>query len=343
MMKQESLFKKLGTIVTELNEHYQYLAQNPQQINELELELLQANANFLVDHIQIVKKMIVKENTVNTEHEEKEEPKEEILNVPVQPVLTEDEPVEEKTDAVKYTSAEEQEDIHIVDEEPVFEKEIFSLETEPEKTFEFVLNTEYSADDKFDFEEKNADELFDRALSEEEQKILEQKKKVKENLIRNTEELEEDEIGPEPFLIKEEEPIVIPVEEEQPQALTELTVQVEKTEIEIPVQQEDYRPTLNDMLASKGSASINNSQQNLNPIADLKQGISLNDKLLFIKDLFNGYNLAYAEAIELANKLPDFEAADQFFKVNYAAKNNWADKQSTVDKFYNVLNQRFKQ
>ncbi|WP_410222368.1 hypothetical protein [Pedobacter sp.] len=340
MMKQESLFKKLGTIVTELNEHYQYLAQNPQQINELELELLQANANFLVDHIQIVKKMIVKENPVNAEHRDKEEQKEEVL--PVQPALTENEAVE-KADTVKYTSAEEQDDIHIVDEEAVFEKEIFSLETEPVKTFEFVLNTEYSADDKFDFEEKNADELFDRALSEEEQKILEQKKKVKENLIRNTEELEEDEIGPEPFLIKEEEPIVMPVEEEQQQPLMELDVQEEKTEVEILVQQEDYRPTLNDILASKGSASLNNSQQNLNVIADLKQGISLNDKLLFIKDLFNGYNLAYAEAIELANKLPNFEAADQFFKVNYAAKNNWADKQATVDKFYHVLNQRFKQ
>lgn len=342
MMKQESLFKKLGTIVTELNEHYQYLAQNPQQINELELELLQANANFLVDHIQIVKKIVAKENSVNAEHEEKEEPQA-ILSTSIESPLAEDEPIEEKTDAVKYTSAEEQEDIHIVDEEPVFEKEIFSLETEPVKTFEFVLNNEYSADDKFDFEEKSADELFDRTLSEEEQRILEQKKKVKENLIRNTEELEEDEIGPEPFLIKEEEAVIIPIEEEQPQQLTELDIEENQAKTDIPVEQEDYKPTLNDILASKGSATINNSQQNFNAIADLKQGISLNDKLLFIKDLFNGYNLAYAEAIELANKLPNFEAADQFFKTNYAVKNNWADKQLTVDKFYNVLNQRFKQ
>ena len=102
-----------------------------------------------------------------------------------------------------------------------------------------------------------------------------------------------------------------------------------------------FKPTLNDLLASKAERSVNH-QNGASAISDLKQGINLNDKLVYIKDLFNGYNLAYAEAIDIANKLPNFEAADNFFKKNYAIKYNWAEKQATVDKFYALLNQRFK-
>ena len=74
---------------------------------------------------------------------------------------------------------------------------------------------------------------------------------------------------------------------------------------------------------------------------DLKGLISLNDKLQFVRDLFNGYSLAYTEAIELLDRFDSFEAADNFLKQNYAAKNNWAEKQDVADKFYEILNRRF--
>ncbi len=76
-------------------------------------------------------------------------------------------------------------------------------------------------------------------------------------------------------------------------------------------------------------------------ITDIKSGISLNDKLLFIKDLFNGYSLAYSEAIELLNRYDDFTSADAFLQANYAQKNNWAEKQGTVDKLYAIMRKRF--
>lgn len=76
-------------------------------------------------------------------------------------------------------------------------------------------------------------------------------------------------------------------------------------------------------------------------VTDLKSAVSLNDKLLFIKDLFNGYSLAYTEAIELLNRFNNFEEADAFLKINYAEKNNWIAKKTTVDKFYAILKKRF--
>lgn len=77
------------------------------------------------------------------------------------------------------------------------------------------------------------------------------------------------------------------------------------------------------------------------PISDLKSAINLNDKLLFVKDLFNGYSLAYSEAIEIVNRFPSYKEADAFLQRNYAVKNNWSSKQKTVDKFYELLQRRY--
>lgn len=383
MMKQEALFTKLGNILHELNDQYQFLSQNPEQLSELELELFLANANFLADHIQIIRKLNlpfqaplaiqapeIPENSVIDDEivdelkdvqqveaitfanaEEKLEAIFPENQIQEQPQRVSEEQVEDE----QNQGVEEIEIPHIVEEKieevaPLVEheKELFRLEEEPTKTFEFILNSEsYTEEDKFDFEEKTADQLFDRPLSKEEELILEQKKKVKQNLIRNPEDLEEDEIGPEPFLVHQEEQLQIPkivaepVDKEVPpttETVGKVTIEATKIAVEVEA---TYKPTLNDILAGKNTSTRLNETSG-NNITDLKAAINLNDKLLYIKDLFNGYNLAYAEAIDIANKMPNFDAADNFFQKNYAVKNNWADKQATVDKFYLLLNRRFK-
>ena len=90
-----------------------------------------------------------------------------------------------------------------------------------------------------------------------------------------------------------------------------------------------------------GANPMISGQRGEGKITDLKAAISLNDKLLFIKDLFNGYSLAYSEAIELLNRYDDFASAEAFLKTNYAEKNNWIDKPATVDKLYTVMRKRF--
>ncbi|RYF23987.1 MAG: hypothetical protein EOO42_06355 [Flavobacteriales bacterium] len=349
MMKQEDLFKKLGLILNELNEQYQFLSQNPQQLNELELELFHANASFLTDHVQIVKKIALSQSqpallTPPPVVEEK------IEEIPAAYFPEEDVHEEEQLEAVTFVT---EEPVEVIKEEApvsIIEKDIFKLDDEPATTFEFILN-DHADDDKFDFERKDAHELFDRQLSEAEERILAEKKAFVEpvNLpvVEAVEETpvfeEEDEIGPEPFLVHVEEE---PIAEEVTIMAEDLTLEeapIAKVEVNItePVEDPTFKPTLNDILAGKTTANSVNTNATAS-ISDLKQAISLNDKLLYIKDLFNGYNLAYAEAIDLANKLPNFEAADNFFQKNYAVKNGWSEKQATVDKFYQLLNQRFK-
>ncbi len=349
MMNAEDLFKKIGLILNELNNQYEFLAQNPQQLNELELALFHANADFLSDHVQILLKV---SNSAE-------------VPIEIQPVAEKqlpeiNLPSEDRTEELQsqyYGDAlQEQQQVEEITfaEEPV---EIFKLDQTP-SSFEFVLGDhsendigaheeafknaslvedEYVADEKFEFEEKSVDELFNRPLSQEEENILAQKRKLNEVNIDAP--LDEDEIGPEPFLVSKVVEEEFPIDEEDLtlEESIEPVINTQHTAVEDP----NYKPTLNDLLAAKSDKSVNEFS-GANKIGDLKQGINLNDKLLYIKDLFNGYNLAYAEAIDLANKLPNFEAADNFFKKNYAVKNNWSEKQGTVDKFYGLLNQRFK-
>lgn len=332
-MKQEAIFKKIGVILEELNEQHEYLTQNTQQLGELELDLFLANANFLADHIQIIKKLTVNQLNVAPLTIEKEHPQEGVNDSFEEPMN------------VAPVTFDEQEMEEIIPEPEVIEQEaktpifdeletpVFKLDDSP-STFEFILN-DHAEHEKFEFEEKSVDEIFNRPLSKEEELIIAEKKKINSENLTEEDEIEE-EVGPEPFLVIKEESFPIVKEDLNLEPAPNPTMVSASPDL---VEDPSNKPTLNELLAGKTRLSVNVEKP---AIADLKQAINLNDKLLYIKDLFNGYNLAFAEAIEIANKLPNFEAADNFFQKNYAVKNNWSEKQNTVDQFYELLNQRFK-
>ncbi|MBB2149449.1 hypothetical protein [Pedobacter gandavensis] len=450
MMNQEDIFRKIGLILEELQDQYDYLARNQQQLNELELELFMANANFLSDHVQIVRKL----NSAKT-----------VKEIPAH--ATPD-PIAEDSDSGNQKSWEnlaavQQHYSHsetntVTENTPevlseVLETEVPVIAERPEaSTFEFILK-DLGATDKFEFEEKSVDDIFDRPLSPEEEQIIAEKKKLiaqeaaeefaKLQPVSSTEIEEEDELGPEPFLVAKAEDVVPPASTElQPdpiaeriaadqaaaerdaeveaeriateqatariaaeQAASERAAEVEAeriateqatariaaeqaaaeraaeaeaeriaaekaraekaiaaqlvsepiitekiviaestTHAEVESVEAPAKPlSLNERLASQLGTNLNtnNSDPQRNTLTDLKHGINLNDKMLYIKDLFNGYNLAYAEVIDLLNKMSDFKTADTFLQNNYAEKNNWASKSATVTKFYELLHQRF--
>ena len=384
MMNQQDIFRKIGSILTELNEQYQFLAQNPEKLNELEVELFLANADFLSDHVRIARKLnalheakqpaetdtgllLEEQNTIilpeQSYQHEKPDPESEKLEE-----IARAEEEEERIDVVPEEERFENETIHEETAEELIEKDFFKPDQES-KSFEFVLGN-HNDDDKFDYEEKSVDEIFDRPLSPAEEEILAQKKRIHDKehdqIAEEPLAFDEDEIGPEPFLIPHEQEHAVnhpevetlfsqneskpiealknvdfdddvispPVETERP-LFTPHAVPVK------PLEQADSSkpaPSLNDLLAKTNSTQ---NEPVKAPIADLKQAISLNEKLLFIKDLFSGYNMAYSEALDIVNKMPNFESADSFLQNNYAGKNNWASKQSTVDQFYELLNRRF--
>ena len=350
MMNKEEILKKIGNILQELNEQHQYLSTN-EHVNILELELFTANADFLLDHIEIFKKLNEREHTLQLP---------ENLEPPVQNQYAEEITEKEEQPVASFTEP--------AIEEPVKDEELVKFK------FDFPEPTEMI----FDYEKNmEVEEVFDRELSNEEQEVIDNLKQTEDSEEKDAPEsmvaengmigAEEDNYSEfdemlEPaavdLLPKTEEPIVKEdIGEIQPEPVisddtpkTELEVQplfdmpkedaapVHEPTITSPVREEPERKiSLNEMLSAQRTQSSFSR-----PIADLKSAISLNDKMIFIKDLFNGYNLAYSEAIEILNRFDSFEAADNFLMKNYAVKNNWAEKQAVVDRLYEILNRKFK-
>lgn len=386
MMKQRDIFTKVGNILAELNEQYEFLAQNPAQLNDLELELFLANADFLADHVRIVQKLnatVEKQSppvqqpvledkdatAVSEVSPVKGEAEEDFASAELQEVAAAEEQ-EERVDVKQAQEVLDDERIHEETSAKVLQNDFFKPDHE-DHTFEFVLGN-HSEDDQFDYEAKSVEEIFDRPLSKAEEEVLAQKKKMHEEAPLNAQtEPAEDEIGPEPFLISHEEEeqaksvelneeieVPAPALEVKSEPIAALKdVEMDEPVISPPVVEKPVftpeavpvkpvpqpavshpAPSLNDLLAKTQSK---NDEPVKAPISDLKQAISLNQKLLFIKDLFKGYNLAYSEAIDIVNKMSSFEIADSFLQSNYAIKNDWANKQATVDQFYELLNRRF--
>lgn len=301
MMNKREIFNRVAGIISELNEQFDYLSKNPDKLNDLELELFAANADFLSDHISILLKL-------NAES----------VEAPVSPIVEPE--VEQKTI------------VHELNLEPEPEKstsvEELKVEPQPEApSWRFEIKDEEV--ESFDYEDKSAEDLFDRPLTEEELRVIDEKTKLKT--------IPEEEFDAEDI----PEPETSPLFEEE---IQENVIEVPKNEPVISVineKEEEAPKTLNEILSAQAAQNTVSTQFSQKPVKDLKGLISLNDKLLFVRDLFNGYSLAYSEAIELINRFDSFDAADNFLKQNYAIKNNWAEKQDVADKFYEILNRRF--
>lgn len=296
MMNKKEIFKKVGVIITELNEQYEYLSQSSDNLNELELELFAANANFLSDHIAILLK----------------------LNESAKKVISTEAETTKNYEEVRSGVSAEAENHSQHPEQPV--ETII-----PDWKFELKKDEE----EVFQLKENFSEKLSEQPLSEEENRRMDEETQLK---TETEKEFESQIIRHQDNVQVSEEPVIKEV------VIAERTVAL-LIEQAVP---DNPSPTVNDLLSKQSLQSTVASQISQRQIKDLKSMISLNDKLLFVRDLFNGYSLAYSEAIELLNRFDRIESAENFLKQNYAQKNNWNDKQPAADKFYEVLRDRFK-
>jgi hypothetical protein len=336
-MKQQEVFKKISGIIKEINEQYEYLETANGVYNDLELELLAANAHFLSDHIDILKKLNVaavapvpNAAPAPTKQEVAEdkpttEPRyfEPVMDSPEEPAMVDPEVMEEPAHTIEFEigSKVEQETVPEAIAGPVAE------EPAPEKTEPETIRHELTLEDIGEDWDEEDDEAEDIELEPEPIKSEEVKPepaKVPEPVVA--------EAKPEPVqktapIAKEPEPIPAPE-----------VIAVKHTQILV---EEEQVITLNQRMSAQMSASRVSDQLVGQPISDLKGAITLNDKMLYVKDLFNGYSLAYSEALDILNRLKTFEDAQSFLKASYATKNNWADKEATANKFYALLQRRY--
>jgi hypothetical protein len=350
-MKQKEVFKKIGGIIQEISEQYEYLQTVADDLNDLELELFVANAHFLTDHIEILCKLNLQNRPKRPIAEKPENYQQKFFEPVVQQMKPGADLKELKTIKsplkpveAEVTNKQEEPEKHPIQEveKPAKQKEVaveehivpqfdFTSQT-PEDTYSFIreepetIRHELILDESEVWEDEDDDVVEDKAADE--------PKKKEDNIPAVTDEaIAVTEAG------TTEKEAVKETEEAQPAPEKQEDKPVSKE----PAKEEEEVITRNQKMSSQlGDKVISKTEQlSIKPISDIKLAITLNDKLLYVKDLFNGYNLAYSEAVEILNRFNTFEEAQRFLKTNYVTKNNWEGKQATADKFYALLKRRY--
>ncbi len=344
-MKQLDVFKKIGGILKELNDQYNYLEAESSELNELELELFVANAHFLKDHAEILRRLHERANPpAPGPIAEKPEPVIEISK-PIPLPLPPPAPIDKKPEPIHEQRYFEP----VVQQKPAVESKLEltqaavppvqppynPVQNEPEPLKEeqpvphIDLKSE-NASDTYSFErhepEPVKEELeIDQAVEWEDEEDHFEQEELTEQLPPATADVQP--VSELPFTEVKSEPIVDHADNSK--AATDDKILTINQKISALKAEKD-----------KGAPAAS-SPATVLPITDLKSAINLNDKLLYIKDLFNGYSLAYSEAVEIANRFNSFEEAERFLKTNYVVKNNWESKPTTAEKFYALLKRRY--
>lgn len=103
--------------------------------------------------------------------------------------------------------------------------------------------------------------------------------------------------------------------------------------------------------ASGGTTSINEKLKQTKidlgesftevPIRDLKKAIGINDRFLFINELFRGDEAVYERSIKTINSFSILPEAEYWIQRELKVKNGWKDSDQLVQQFYQLVKRRF--
>ena len=77
------------------------------------------------------------------------------------------------------------------------------------------------------------------------------------------------------------------------------------------------------------------------PIRDLKKAIGVNDRFLFINELFRGDEVMYERSIKTINSFSILAEAEYWIERELKVKNGWKDSNELVKQFYQLVKRRF--
>lgn len=77
------------------------------------------------------------------------------------------------------------------------------------------------------------------------------------------------------------------------------------------------------------------------PIRDLRKAIAVNDRFLFINELFRGDEAMYERSIKTINGFSIYPEAEYWIQRELKVKNGWNDSDEMVKQFYQLVKRRF--
>lgn len=99
--------------------------------------------------------------------------------------------------------------------------------------------------------------------------------------------------------------------------------------------------SLHEHIAGKSSGQTVSEHLHRKPVHDLKAAIGINEKFLFINQLFDGNLHDYSEAVEKLNAMNDLTSAKQFVSAELAGRFNWENNSDHVKNFMELVERRF--
>jgi len=90
-------------------------------------------------------------------------------------------------------------------------------------------------------------------------------------------------------------------------------------------------------LARKQPQNNLSARMQSKPITDLGKAIGLNDKFLFVRELFEGDKEKYHEAIQIINEMPNYEEAEEYIRQRF----NWDEEKPEVNRFMDLVRRKF--
>lgn len=98
-------------------------------------------------------------------------------------------------------------------------------------------------------------------------------------------------------------------------------------------------PSINDTLKPQATEAASKLKEE--PIKDLRKAIGINDKYLFIKELFRSDEAAYERTIKTINSFHILPEAEYWIQREMVYKLGWDDKNPAVKAFYQLVRRRF--
>lgn len=351
MDKKEELLLKIGELLNELNIRYEHLEDAEDLIDaDIDLQLFSATAKYFSAYTEALNNCVEKDfiNQIND----------------LEDLLYEDDFREiERDEEDGFALESSEEDMLANEEKQEVRSENKNIQEEETPEESESRGTIFPLKDKEIIKEEENDGAMEQSLLENDNNIKVQDEAISEGIAETVKDFPSEASGTEQSEkientekeiphIPEKEPIEENQEKKEIQSETdaaEVKNLKEENQENTKDNKEPSRPlTLNERIQQQrqtGSTAftqkLTSASSQVNPNLDLKSAVSLNDRLLIIKDLFNGYSLAYSEAIELMNRFDTFIEVDTFLQENYAVKNNWDTKPQTVEKLYAVLRKKF--
>lgn len=77
------------------------------------------------------------------------------------------------------------------------------------------------------------------------------------------------------------------------------------------------------------------------PVKDLRKAVGINDRFLFINELFRGDENMYERCIKTINSFNIYAEAEYWITRELKVKLGWKDDQASAQQFYNLVKRRF--